>query len=103
MYDTRRWTDNESLLSELRQLPFHKQIIEYYKEYQLDYFEVKDIQDLRNSLKVSFIKSLKPAEIQEQIKKDILQCAFERGDSWMIRTVKSKLLGILEVFDKIEW
>ena len=78
------------------------QIIEYYKEYQLDYFEVKDIQDLRNYLNFSEIKFLNREEVQEQIKKDILQCAFERGDDLMIRGIKEDLLPLLEFFDKIQ-
>lgn len=97
-----RWTVDESLLSELRQSPLHKQIIEYYKEYQLDYFEVRDIQNSSNYFDKSLIKYLKPAEVQEQLKKDILQCSFERGDSPVIRKTKEKMLKVLEVFDKIK-
>ena len=98
----RQWSSDEVLLTELRQLPLHKKIIEYYKDYQLDFFEVEDIQQLRNYMKVSNVKYLEPSEVQEQIKKDILQCAFERGDSYVIRDVKPKLLEVLKVFDEIK-
>ena len=102
LYHERRRRDDEAVLTELRQLPLHKQIIEYYNQYQLDYFQVKDIQDLRNYLKFSEIKFLNREEVQEQIKKDILQCAFKRGDDLMIRGVKEDLLPLLEFFIKIK-